>query len=188
MKDCIKVENRMRMRKNRRESNLKTAQVTFTFTKCKNTTSIASKWQHIRIANAPIPISSDRYIQRFERASFTFRFLLIAKESRIACHDYFSLRIDTARGGDHDSSHSTDNKTLIPRRTTSCLHHAPSKQITFYSPRISAEYSISNPSRTTPRRSLRDSIIARWVHPGFIRDTRFLIALLNVNDGRWSAE
>lgn len=135
MKDCIKVENRMRMRKNRRESNLKTAQVTFTFTKCKNTTSIASKWQHIRIANAPIPISSDRYIQRFERASFTFRFLLIAKESRIACHDYFSLRIDTARGGDHDSSHSTDNKTLIPRRTTSCLHHAPSKQITNFIPR-----------------------------------------------------
>lgn len=42
------------------------------------------------------------------------------------------------------------NKTLIPRRTTSCLHHAPSKQITFYSARISAEYSISNPSRTTP--------------------------------------
>lgn len=111
------------MRKNRRESNLKTAQVTFTFTKCKNTTSIASKWQHIRIANAPIPISSDRYIQRFERASFTFRFLLIAKESRIACHDYFSLRIDTARGEDHDSSHPTKRLFRVAPLLVCTTHH-----------------------------------------------------------------
>lgn len=49
-------------------------QVIFTFIKCKNTTSITSKWQHIRIANAPIPISSDRCTQRFEERAIHLHF------------------------------------------------------------------------------------------------------------------
>lgn len=57
-----------------------------------------------------------RYLQRFDQASFTFRFLSIAKESL----DHFSLRIDTVLEGDHEPS--LDNKTLIPRRS-SCLRH-----------------------------------------------------------------
>lgn len=136
--------------------------------------SIASRWQQIRIANTPIPI----FFEIFAKIRPSIVYISIPFDSQRIAYAWPFLTENRycARGG------SLDNKTLIPR-----FLFAPSKQITFYSARISAEYSICNPSRTTPRRSLRDSIIARWVHPGFIRDTRFLIALPNVNDGRWSA-
>lgn len=129
----------------------------------------------------PIDVHKDSKNERFIYISIPF------DSQRITSRLFLTKNRYCSRVTHHKTqTRPRRNKTLIPRRTTSCLHHAPSKQITFYSARISAEYSISNPLEQPLRRSLRDSIIARWVHPGFIRDTRFLIALLNVNDGRWS--
>lgn len=117
--------------------------------------------------------------------SFTFRFLLIAKESR---RDYFSLRIDTARGWPITKPRPDPDATKRLFRVAPLLvcttHHR--NKLRFIPREFPQNILFPTPLEQPLRRSLRDSIIARWVHPGFIRDTRFLIALLNVNDGRWS--
>lgn len=93
----------------------------------------------------PIDVHKDSKNERFIYISIPF------DSQRITSRLFLTKNRYCSRVTHHKTqARPRRNKTLIPRRTTSCLHHAPSKQITFYSARISAEYSISNPSRTTP--------------------------------------